>query len=386
MLAIRLGRGQEKSAAQVLQALAYDNQSANFTAGLVVTGAGVKGVGTLTGTTIADGDTVTIGTITYTYQAVLVDAPYNVAVGVDDSASLDNLIAAINAAAGAGSLYGTGTLANPHVSAAAGAGDTMVVTALVADGVATATTADLTSGSWGAATLAGSILASGATGRLIEQTDAGTSGTLILDQVRGEFTDNELITDSSTGSALANGVLSIPLLTPSDAVILQADAALFTKSDAAAAIRALEQKIVSANWQQDNGLFALRVGRGQGVEQVQRLGALAYDGQTGNFAAALLVTGGTSAATGLIVTDTDAGSSGTLLLNEIRGIFVNDEAITDSATGAAVANGAQSIPLLTPADQLILQIDAVDMTKSDALDALRKIASLVQDMDWPAAA
>ncbi|HVJ23120.1 MAG TPA: hypothetical protein VM756_04205, partial [Burkholderiales bacterium] len=330
-----------------------------------------------------------IGTVTYTFiETALSDpaVPYEVLVGVSDSVSLDNLIAAINADAGEGTVYGTGTVANPHVSAAAGAGDTMVVTALVADGVATATTATLTAGDWGAATLAGSILASGATGRIVEATDAGTTGVLQLRDVRGEFTNNELITDSSTGSALANGTLTTPLLTPSDAIILQADAEDFSRSELSDAIALLEAKLIEMDWKPDNGFFALRVTRGALADQVEHLGLLAYDGQSGNFAADLVVTGGTSGATGRIVTDTDGGSDGTLLLADVRGIFENNEAITDSATGAAVANGAQTVPLLTPADQLILQIDAVDYTKAEALEGLKQLELAMLDMAWPAAA
>lgn len=386
LVALRLARGGAKDAVQILRALAFDNQSANFTAGLVVTGIGVLGTGTLTGTTIADGDTVTIGTVTYTFQDDLVDEPNNVHVGASDSASLDNLIAAINAGEGAGTDYGTGTVANPHVSAAAGDGDTMVVTAREADGIATATTANLTSGDWGAAALAGGIAASGATGRLVEQTDGGTSGTLILRDVRGEFTDNERITDSSTGAALAAGELSVPLLTPSDALILQADLALFDRAEAVDCLGLLEAKIIEMPWHGGNGFVALRVNRGAIADEVQELGALAYDNQSGNFTEGLVVEGGTSGAVGILLDDTDGGSDGTMLLLNPRGIFANNEALADSSTGAALVNGVQTCPLLTPDDQMILQGDLVDYTKADALEGLRQIRLAVMDMQLPAAA
>jgi len=66
---------------------------------------------------------------------------------------------------------------------------------------------------------------------------------------------------------------------------------------------------------------------------------LNYDGQTGNFATGLVVTGGTSGATAIILEDNDLGATGTLTLGSISGTFQNNEAITDSATGAAVASG-----------------------------------------------
>ncbi len=75
---------------------------------------------------------------------------------------------------------------------------------------------------------------------------------------------------------------------------------------------------------------------------------LAYDGQSANFTAGLLLTGGTSGATGYIHQDTDAGTTGTLLLTDVRGTFVDNEAITDSSTGAAVVNGTAASLVLTP--------------------------------------
>lgn len=118
--------------------------------------------GTLTGTTIGAADTVTIGDVDYTFIAALTNpaVPYEVLVGASDSASLDNLIAAINATEGQeGVLYGEGTVAHPLVQASAGAGDTMIVTAvnIGEDANDIATTASLTSGQWGAATLTGGL-------------------------------------------------------------------------------------------------------------------------------------------------------------------------------------------------------------------------------------
>ena len=115
--------------------------------------------GTLTGTTIAADDFVVIGDVTYTYVADLGDPQndYDVLVGADDSASLDNLVAAINGAAGAGFLYGANTIAHQLVTATAGAGDTLVITSIVEAAASNdiATTAALTAGDWGAATLTG---------------------------------------------------------------------------------------------------------------------------------------------------------------------------------------------------------------------------------------
>lgn len=74
---------------------------------------------------------------------------------------------------------------------------------------------------------------------------------------------------------------------------------------------------------------------------------LAYNAQTGNFAAGLLLTGGTSAATAYIHNDTDAGATGTLLLTDVRGTFVAGEVITDSSTGSATVASAPADIVLT---------------------------------------
>jgi hypothetical protein len=82
---------------------------------------------TLTGLPIAN-ETVTIDDTTYTFVATP-NAAYEVQIGGSASATLDNLIAAMQAGAGAGTVYGTGTVAHPTVTVAAGAGDTMTLTA-----------------------------------------------------------------------------------------------------------------------------------------------------------------------------------------------------------------------------------------------------------------
>lgn len=69
------------------------------------------------------------------------------------------------------------------------------------------------------------------------------------------------------------------------------------------------------------------------------LPTLAYDTQTVNFAVGDTLTGGTSGATAVIITDTDAGATGTLELDNINGVFQNNETITSTSGGSADANG-----------------------------------------------
>jgi hypothetical protein len=68
---------------------------------------------------------------------------------------------------------------------------------------------------------------------------------------------------------------------------------------------------------------------------------LKYDALTADFTESLTVTGGTSGATGVIEEIWDNGdNSGTLILSSVSGTFEDNEALTDSSTGAATVNGA----------------------------------------------
>ena len=66
---------------------------------------------------------------------------------------------------------------------------------------------------------------------------------------------------------------------------------------------------------------------------------LDYDTQTAAFTAGLVVTGATSNATATILRDDDNGTSGTLTITDRVGTFQNNENLTDTSTGAAVADG-----------------------------------------------
>lgn len=129
--------------------------------------------GTLTlADNVTAGDEVTIGSITYKFVAEPA-AANDVAIGDSASNTIDNLIAAITAGEGVGTAYGAGTVAHPEVTAAAGEGDTMTVTALVkgAAGNAIRTTDPTDAGdviAFGAAALAGGIDGQvGATGKIV---------------------------------------------------------------------------------------------------------------------------------------------------------------------------------------------------------------------------
>lgn len=97
----------------------------------------------------------------------------------------------------------------------------------------------------------------------------------------------------------------------------------------------------NATWAEYYNNYIYVFGTGASKNDVSRVGplnTLPYDGQSGNFTVGLTVTGGTSGATGIITADVDGGTTGTLTLSNISGQFQDNEAITDTSTGAAVVN------------------------------------------------
>lgn len=94
-----------------------------------------KALATLTSDATApdDGDTVTIGETVYTFVAALSDPaePFEVLIGASAATALDNLKSAINASAGAGTTYGTGTTAHPSVIATTNTDTTQVIQAIL---------------------------------------------------------------------------------------------------------------------------------------------------------------------------------------------------------------------------------------------------------------
>lgn len=156
---------------QVYRGMTVDKCNLNFESKKIVTGklefigkigeandtslqTAAAGTLTFSGVSVED-ETVTIGTRVYTFK----DSPASanqVKTGADAAESIANLVAAINGAAGAGTLYGTGTVAHAQGTAAA-VGSTLVFTSTLygTAGNALATTETMTNASWGAATLAG---------------------------------------------------------------------------------------------------------------------------------------------------------------------------------------------------------------------------------------
>lgn len=154
------------------QAVIYAEQHASLTPGAQATG-------TLTSdaTAPSDGETVVIGGVTYTYKTTLTGAAFEVLIGANAAAALTNLKSAINASAGAGTTYGTGTTAHPSVTATTSTSTTQVVQAIAAGTPGNAITTIETSAhlSWGGATLSGGTAQVGPSASKVAQESGGAN-------------------------------------------------------------------------------------------------------------------------------------------------------------------------------------------------------------------
>lgn len=213
---------------------------------------GVTGVVNATGTLTLSGnavaaETVTIGGTVYTFIATLTTTGNQVKIAGSASDTIDNLIAAINKATGDGVQYSYNTAKNLFVTAAAGAGDTMVVTAIQAgaDGNGIATTETMSAGSWGAVTLTG-----GVSGALLTAPASGASApaggpvTVVSAAVGASGSGSIPIGAKGwtftvlTGTATFNGVASLPTgFSESDVNTLAVAIAYSTASASSAYVR-----------------------------------------------------------------------------------------------------------------------------------------------------
>lgn len=118
-----------------------------------------KAVGQLTfGANAGDGKLVTIGSKAYTFQATLTEVDGHVKIGADAAASLANLLHAVNRSGGVvGTDYASATTAHADVEGLSSDATHLNVRAKVGgqEGNDIATTTDVASASWGAATLTG---------------------------------------------------------------------------------------------------------------------------------------------------------------------------------------------------------------------------------------
>lgn len=136
--------------------------------------------GTLTATgAFADASTLAIGGKTYTTQTSLTNTDGHILIGANQTATIANILAAINLGTGQGTTYATAMTLHPNVKAYASTNTAITLRAKVAGSIGNliATTENQANAAFGAATL------TGGTG------DIGTyiSGMLSLNQVNAEL-------------------------------------------------------------------------------------------------------------------------------------------------------------------------------------------------------
>lgn len=143
-----------------------------------------SGVLTFTGQP-ANGETVSLDGVTYTFNTVLGGAG-SILIGASVTASIDNLVAAINGDAGEGTLYGTGTSPSNNTSAVNRGNNQMEVTANTPGtaGNSIATTETVANATWTSTTLTGGLNIPGESEFLFERLPAGTTAVQALTIVR----------------------------------------------------------------------------------------------------------------------------------------------------------------------------------------------------------
>lgn len=181
----------------------YGKTTAGYNAALACTNpTQATGTLTLSGNAVA-GETVTVGNRVYTWAAVVnVQTSNLVLIGATASDSIDNLIAAINHdPAKDGTLYSFNTPINQFVSAAQGAGDTMVVTArspqaVGSDGNQIPTSDTMSAGSWGSTVLTGGVASA------LVTTGTGSGGNIIAQPATYNVSAQGAVSVTSANTAL----------------------------------------------------------------------------------------------------------------------------------------------------------------------------------------
>lgn len=196
------------------------DQAVKATATLTLTGAitpGKHAESVVTANTIVDGSQITIGAITYTFKTALSSGPavaYEVLIGGSDAVALDNLKLAINAGAGIGTNYSTGTVAHPDVVATDNTNTTQKVVARVPGTAANtkATTSLDATLSWPAATLGDGTGASnpGVAPETVTVNDVTYSVVDVLSETNGAAAiPNQVLFGANSAEALDNLKLAV---------------------------------------------------------------------------------------------------------------------------------------------------------------------------------
>lgn len=323
-----------------------------------------QGTLTIGGAAPANNETIVVGAKTYTWKDTLTGAANELKIGITVDDCIDAFVAAINAAAGAGTLYGTGTTANAQASATKSSGTVAILTArkkgTVGNAIATTETMGDVGNVFDAATLgtttAGAdCTAANAVTALVSSFNTNSAYAITASDGAGDtvvFTaDAAGALDGSAGNAIAttegmaNGSFGAATLTGG------------TDATAAQAVTA----IVAAIQGDGSAVVTAADGAGDTVDLTAKVKGTAANAYAttetlanGSFGAATL-TGGTdegstdfitalvSAINGdasAVVTAVDSGGGICTVTAKIKGTSGNAIAIAETLTNGSWAGGA----------------------------------------------
>jgi flagellin len=177
--------------------------TATLTGGTFVGSSPASNVETIGGTVTAN-DTIAVGGTTYKFVSALTGAANEVLFTTNTDAIL-NLQAAVNGAAGAGTTYGTGTVANANVSASGATGTTINYTAKALGAGGNAAVASVYTGTGTGA----NVITNATTGDTVDV--AGTTYTFVTALTSGGSANQVLVGSEATSLAnLAAAVNATP--------------------------------------------------------------------------------------------------------------------------------------------------------------------------------
>jgi hypothetical protein len=197
-------------------------------------------------------------------------------------------------------------------------------------------------------------LTSTAHGIIMADTDGGATGTVKLKTITGTFVANEVISDPLGGSASVNVALSTNYYLDYDTqsanftvgqVVTGAGGAFGTISADTdnGATGTLTLTAITGTFVAGEALTDALTGVAKVAAGTTQYKTLTYKTQTGNFTVGQVVTGA-GGAYGTIETVNDSGATGTLILNNVVGAFVDSELLlTTPRGGSALADGTQVI-------------------------------------------
>jgi hypothetical protein len=298
--------------------------------------------GTLTSSSTGPGnnDTVVIGSTTYTFKTSLTGAANEVVRDGTIDTALTNLAAAVNGSAGAGTTYGTGTVANTSASAGAVTSHVLTITA-ISYKAATGNAVTFTKTASNLAISGSGTLASGAnetvnvnghTYIFVEALDAGVADEVLINGQDTSLTNLAAAINGTTGAGTTYGTGTVVNADVTSGAVTSHSITLTAKSTVAATGNALTLAVTGSHVSRGAATFS---GGVDPVANQVHISAVNADGSLTNLSEA--INGGANISVDY--------STGTTANTDATASTVSAHAITLSA----VEGGSQSVAVSTTA-------------------------------------